>query len=312
MIVVTTPTGLIGHQVVERLLEAGAAVRVIARDPSRLSDAVRARVDVVSGSHGDPAVQDEAFSAASSVFWLVPPDPRATSVHAAFVDFTHPAVDTWVTHGVPRVVGISALGRGTPVAAQAGYVTGSLAMDDLIAGSGVSYRALVCPTFMDNVARQATLIREQGIFTTPVPGEDKRPTCATRDIATVAAALLLADDWTGVDEVPVLGPDDLSYVEMARIAGEVLERPIRYEQTSTEAYRATMIEAGLSDAMAQGMADMALAKARGLDNGVTRSAAYSTPTTFREWCADTLRPLVLGHPPAQHRSAPVARERERR
>ncbi|WP_329057881.1 NmrA family NAD(P)-binding protein [Amycolatopsis sp. NBC_01480] len=312
MIVVTTPTGLIGHQVVGRLLEAGAPVRVIARDPSRLPEAVRAQVEVFPGSHGDRAVLDEAFSGASSVFWLVPPDPRATSVHAAFVDFTRPAVDTWVAHGVPRVVGISALGRGTPVAAQAGYVTGSLAMDDLIAGSGVSYRALVCPTFMDNVTRQATLIREQGVFTTPLPGEDKRPTCATRDIAAVAATLLLAEGWSGVEEVPVLGPEDLSYDEMARIAGDVTERPIRYQQTSAEAYRATMIEAGLSDAMAQGMVDMALAKASGLDNGVTRSAAYSTPATFREWCADTLRPLVLGHPPAQHGSAPVARERERR
>jgi hypothetical protein len=57
------------------------------------------------------------------------------------------------------VVGISALGRG--VVANAGYVTASLAMDDLIAGTGVAYRALTMPSFMDNTLRQVEPIRDQ-------------------------------------------------------------------------------------------------------------------------------------------------------
>lgn len=43
------------------------------------------------------------------------------------------------------MVGVSALGRGTPMAGRAGPVTASLAMDDMIAGSGVAYRALALP-----------------------------------------------------------------------------------------------------------------------------------------------------------------------
>ena len=42
MIVITTPTGDIGRQVLDRVLDSGQAVRVIARDPSRLP-AARAR-----------------------------------------------------------------------------------------------------------------------------------------------------------------------------------------------------------------------------------------------------------------------------
>ena len=37
MIVCTAPTGSIGHQVLEHILGASEPVRVIARDPSRLS-----------------------------------------------------------------------------------------------------------------------------------------------------------------------------------------------------------------------------------------------------------------------------------
>ena len=88
MIVLTTPTGLIGHQVLKNVLDKGEPVRVIARDPSKLPAEVLKRVDVVQGSHADPAVVNKAFRDADAVFWLVPPDPQATSVEAAYVDFS--------------------------------------------------------------------------------------------------------------------------------------------------------------------------------------------------------------------------------
>ena len=53
MIVVTAPTGLIGHQVLNNLLESDEPIRVIARDPSRLPAHTSERVEVVQGSHGD-------------------------------------------------------------------------------------------------------------------------------------------------------------------------------------------------------------------------------------------------------------------
>jgi hypothetical protein len=49
----------------------------------------------------------------------------------------------------------------------------------------------------------------------------------------------------------------------------------------------------MSDAMAQGMTDMARAKNEGLDNAVQRTPQNSTPTSFREWCGEVLRPAVL-------------------
>jgi uncharacterized protein YbjT (DUF2867 family) len=50
MIVVTAPTGNIGNQVLENILDCGEPVRVIARDPSRLPARTRERVEVVQGS----------------------------------------------------------------------------------------------------------------------------------------------------------------------------------------------------------------------------------------------------------------------
>src|SRR5689334_7651972 len=106
MIVLTTPTGLIGHQVLDNLLDRGEELRVIARDPSALPADVREHVDVVEGSHGDAAVVDQAFARADAVFWLTPPDPQAPSVDAAFLGFTRPAAEAFTRHAVARVVGV--------------------------------------------------------------------------------------------------------------------------------------------------------------------------------------------------------------
>jgi uncharacterized protein YbjT (DUF2867 family) len=291
MIVITAPTGLIGRQVLENVLDADVPIRVIARDPSRLSPRVRERVRVVAGSHRDRDVVEEAFAGADRVFWLVPADRRAESVEDAYVGFSRPACEAFAHHGVKRVVGISALGRG--VAGNAGHVTASLAMDDLIASTGVHYRALTMPSFMDNVLRQVDLIRDRGLLLSPTAGDLKAPTCATRDIAAVAARLLLDDTWTGQGAVPVLGPEDLSFEDMARIIAEVLGRPVRFERVPTEAFRATLTANGLSGAMAQAMIDMARAKDEGLDNAEPRTPESTTPTSFRQWCEEILKPAVL-------------------
>ncbi|MBU2666500.1 NAD(P)H-binding protein [Actinoplanes bogorensis] len=292
MNVVTAPTSTIGRQVVQNLLDAGEPVRVVARDPARLAPDVAGRVEVVVGTHRDPAVVAEAFTGAEAVFWLVPADPRATSVDEAYVGFSRPAAEAFQARGVRRVVGISALGRGTPVADRAGLVTGSLAMDDLIAATGVPYRALCMPSFMDNTLRQIAPIKNQGVLYGPIVPGLKAPSVATRDIGAVAARLLRDDSWTGSQEVPVYGPDDLTFDEMAAIISEALGRPVRYQQTPADAYKQNFLGFGYSGAMAQAMLDMAQAKNNGLDNGVSRTPEDSTPTSFRQWCLDVLKEAV--------------------
>jgi len=292
MIVVTTPTGNIGSQVLKDLLSENEPIRVIARDPDRLPPEARTRVDVVVGSHGDGAVANKAFRDADSVFWVVPPDPRAASVDAAYVDFARPAVNALRQQGVKRVVGVSALGRGTPWAGHAGLATASFAMDDLIASSGVSYRALTMPSFMDNLLRQIEPITKNGVFSLPIDGDRKLPSAATSDVAQVAARLLLDHSWTGAASVPVLGPEDLSYNDMARVLSEVLGRPVRFEQISNDAFKARLIGRGMSDAMAQGNVDMWIAKGNGIDNVVKRTPESSTPTTFRDWASQVLKARV--------------------
>jgi uncharacterized protein YbjT (DUF2867 family) len=292
MIVVTTPTGQIGGRVVANLLDRGEPVRVVVRDPARLPARVRENAEVVPGSHGDPDVVAKAFAGADAVFWVPPGDRMADSVMDPYVGFTRPACEAFVSQGVGRVVGVSALGRGVP--GPAGHVTASLAMDDMIAATGVPYRALANPSFMDNVLRQVAVIRDRGVFFGPIAEDLATPLCATRDIADVGTGLLLDTSWTGAGEVAVLGPEDLSHNDMARVMSEVLGRPVRYQRVPYDAFRESLAASGMSEAMARAMVEMMRAKDNGLDNALPRTPENTTPTTFRQWCEEVLRPAVMG------------------
>ncbi|MFJ4333727.1 MULTISPECIES: NAD(P)H-binding protein [unclassified Streptomyces] len=296
MIVITAPTGNIGRRLLPLLLESAPAhderLRVIVRDPARLAAPVRERVEVVTGSHGDPAVVDRAFDGADAVFWLVPPDSSRTP-DDAYRRFSLPAAHALAVHGVGHVVGVSALGRGTPVAGRAGLVTASLAVDDLIAETGVAYRALANPSFFENLLEEADSIREHGCFTDVLDADRKAPLVAVADIAAVAAGLLLDRSWSGTGSVPVLGPRDLSPNDLARIMTEQLGRPVRYERQTFDDLRTTLVGYGLDKDFVDGIVDMKRAKDDGLDAGVPRTPETATPTTFEDWVAQTLKPAVL-------------------
>ena len=265
MIVITAPTGALGHQVLENVLASGEAVRVIVRDPSRLPANVRERVEIVEGSHSEAEVVNQAFVGADAVFWLPPPNPHGPSLEANYVDFTRPACDAIKSQGVQHVVGISALGRGTQWADNAGFATVSLAMDDLLASTGAAYRALTMPSFMDNILFQIEPIKSQGLFFSPIDGDKSAPTCATRDIASAASKLLLDRSWSGQGEQAVLGPEDLSFNDMARIMSEALGKDVRFQQIPFEAFEAQLRKSGMSDAFVQGYVEMMAAKNNSTD-----------------------------------------------
>ena len=293
MIVITAPTGQIGRHVVEDLLARDVPLRLIARDSGKLPEGVRSRVEIVEGSHGEHAVVDRAFDGAEAVFWLAPPAPQRT-LEEVYFEFTRPAAAALCRHGVKRVVSVTALGRGTKWEDRAGLVTASIRMDDLLMASGAAFRGLAMPSFMDNTLRQATALRDRGTIFGLLDPDLKMPVTATRDMGAVAARLLADVSWTGQGEVPVLGPEDLSMNEVASIIADVLGRDVRYQQIPFDAFKQQQMERGSSESFAQGSIDMMRAKNEGLDNVAERAAGTRTPTTFRHWCEEELRPVVLG------------------
>jgi uncharacterized protein YbjT (DUF2867 family) len=289
MIVITAPTGQIGSKLVTSLLRQSEPVRLVVRDPGKLSAEVRERAEIVVGSHRERDVLDRALDGADALFWLMPAAATASSPYEAYVTASIPGADAVVRHAVPRVVIVSALGRGSQI--YAGHISASHAMEDLFRSTGAHVRALALPTFMDNILRQVATIRN-GVVSGTLPAGYTMPWIATKDIAALAAEYLLDRTWTGQDAVEVLGGEDLSYQDVAATLTDVLGTPVRYERGDRAAVGQFLVGRGFSEAMARSMMDMDLAGERGINNASPRTDANTTPTTFREFAVEAVKPAV--------------------
>lgn len=280
MITLTTPTGRIGSKLLQRLLDAGAApLRVIVRDAGKLPAGVRERVETVEGDLNDPLTLQRAFTGACALFWCQPDCPTAPDYVGAYRALAAQARDAVRTAGVSRVVAISAAGAPRR---PAGPITALHQMEAILRESGAACRFLHCGSFFENLLWQWEGITQQGVFAYSLPGDIPSPHLATADIAAVAARWLADAGWEGVDAVPLLGPHDLSYDQMAAELTRQLHRPVRYEALPAEVFRDLMISMGQSPDAAQGLVDM-FAYLEEVDAASLQADRSLTPTTFSQW-----------------------------
>jgi uncharacterized protein YbjT (DUF2867 family) len=288
MIVITTPTGHIGSRLAELLVERGEAIRVIARDPSRLTPAVRESAEVVTGSHADAAVLDAALTGADAFFLIVPPDGRASSVTGHYVEYGRQARAALDRAGVGHAVMISTMGGGND---HAGHLSAARAAEAEVGASGALLRALAPPFFMENLLNQAEAIRG-GVLALPSDAERILPVVATDDLAALAADLLTDRSWDGVSRVPISSTDSLTPEGIASTLGETLGRDVAYHQAPIDAYKERMVGFGMSDAWAGGIAEMAEAQNQGFYDSEVEAARGVAPTTLSKWAETVLRPGV--------------------
>jgi len=288
MIVVTTPTGQIGRNALQSLLAKGEKVRVIARDPSKLPENVKRQAEIVEGSHGDAAVIERALRGADGLLWVVPPEPRSDNVEKDYVDFSRPAAKAIDQAHVHHVVVVKAIAHGTPWVDRAGLATVSERMDELFTATSASVRSIAAPSLMDNMLMQLHPITHQGMFFGPIEATKKIPHLAARDIGYVAADLLVQRDWHGKSTINLLGPENLSFNEVAGIIAEVLGMPVEYQQVPFEGFAAQLQGLGMPESYVRKMVEMMQAKNEGLDNSAPRDTSFATPTTFRQWCEGAL------------------------
>ncbi|MGI5225778.1 hypothetical protein [Actinoallomurus sp. CA-142502] len=107
------------------------------------------------------------------------------------------------------------------------------------------------------------------------------------DLAGVAARALLTDDLTG-RRVRLTGPRSLSHEEMTAIIGEVLARPLRYQEVPAEAAKQAMVQRGFPAPFVEALLAR-YARGAGPAEAVTDEVEkiLGRPArTYAEWVAD--------------------------
>lgn len=281
VIALTTPVGTIGSKVLERLLRNETlSVRAIARHPEKIPPEARARIEIVQGSMDDPDALRRLLDGVQGLFWCQPDPATVEDYSGAYEALAHIGAAAIREARTPRLIAISAAGE--PGDTPAGPISALHRMESILAETGAAVRFLRCGSFFDNLLWQWDQIVERGTFTYPVSGDIPGPHVATRDIAHVAADLLMRPEWEGAEAISLIGPEDMSYDDIAELLSRFLGRPVRYESAEPGEFVGAMQSAGQSASAAQGLVDMFrfLAGKYSTPGDADRSL---TPTTLADW-----------------------------
>jgi hypothetical protein len=80
--------------------------------------------------------------------------------------------------------------------------------------------------------------------------------------------------------------------EQTRERVEIVEASHSKLDVVTKAFRSRLTGNGMSEAMAQSMVNMMVAKSEGMDNAEPRTPQSTSPTSFRQWCEEFLKPAI--------------------
>ena len=252
-IAVTTPTGNIGSKLANLLLERKSDVRVIARHPEKVKDLASRGAQVIAGEHSDPAVVEQAVRGADALFWLTPSamtshDPLGTARRMA-----EAGASVIRKHPELHVVQLSSAGAFLP--SGTGPIVGLYETEEKFRAAGKNIVALRPNEFMENIFFFLPTIIGQGSIYTSIPGAVKAPFIATQDIAEIAVEFLLKP-IDGHHVIDIVGPQEISFDEWARIAGQAIGKQIRLVTIPGDKLKAAMSQGGMSAEMAALMVEM--------------------------------------------------------
>jgi (4-alkanoyl-5-oxo-2,5-dihydrofuran-3-yl)methyl phosphate reductase len=225
---ITGATGNIGSLVVERLLARAERPRLLARDASaaRVRSQYGDRVEVVTG---DLAHADSLAAACRDIdrLFLVTSGPQLATLDAL-------AAQVARASGVGHIVKLSTIdvyhqNVGTGV----WHAQGEAA----IRASGIGYTFVQPSGFMSNALAWASAIRSQGLVCSSA-ADGRIAVIHPHDIADTAVAALTGTSLDGQgQELPITGPQALSYAQMLAMIGGEIGRSLVFQSISDDEER---------------------------------------------------------------------------
>ena len=227
-ILVTGATGNIGGQVIQHLVDRGADVRALVRDPSKAS--FPAGVAVAKGDFLDVDSLHTAFDGVSTLFLLnaVAPD-----------EFTQALIALNVARsaGVERIVYLSVI--HSDVYVNVPHFAGKFGVERMIEQMDFKATILRPAYFIQNDLTIKDVITGYGVYPMPV-GTKGLAMIDVHDIAEIAALELLRREQAAqplpLTRINLVGPDTLTGTDIAAIWSEVLARQINYGGGDTAAF----------------------------------------------------------------------------
>jgi NAD(P)H dehydrogenase (quinone) len=223
LILVTGATGKIGSCIAVNLERLGKKIRLLARDPNKLSGFPHA--DKLKGDYGNVESLDRAFAGVLSAFIVsgyAEPGKRAK--------FHRNAFDAAQRAGVRYLIYLSTLGASP--GSRFPMSRDHYESEQFLKATGVPHTILQ-DSFYSELAVQ--MFNEEGVM--KGPGGQGKVSWVGREEIAEAAAKLLASDRPLLGTFPMTGPSALSLSETAALLSSLKQRTFRYEDEPVEAAR---------------------------------------------------------------------------
>ena len=207
-ILVTGATGLVGRPVVRALVDAGAKVRAVTREPG--DTALPAEVQVVAGNPTAPERLAAALEGVEGIF----PHPRAVGVAAPKM------LEVAKAAGVKRVVVLSAINVDEPIEDQPSRYNGdrNREIEAAALASGLEWVSLRATDFATNALRAwGGQIAAHEVVFGPFADMAEAPVDPA-DLGKIAARALLTDQHLG-PKLQLTGLRSITHREMVEIIG---------------------------------------------------------------------------------------------
>ena len=290
-IAITGATGNTGGRIAQQLVEAGANVTVLVRNPDKLHPVVRQNAIVRQGSLEDTQFVTDATRNAEALYWVVPYNFGAANFRAYQHHVGNVATAAIAANQIPYMVNLSSNGAHLPEGM--GPISGLYEVEQRLNAAASNIIHLRPGFFMENYLMQLEPIRTANSVFLPIAGDRRLAMIATQDIAAVAAELLLQRNWSGHSVLGLHGATDLSFDEAAAILSQELGRSIVHVPITSEQFRDSLLQMGASESVAADYVEMW----QGLSNpeyapAELRTSQTTTPTMFTQFVREQLLPQL--------------------
>jgi uncharacterized protein YbjT (DUF2867 family) len=279
--------GNVGGKVADLLLEGSEQVRALqhARD---LTDLKERGAEVVTGDAMSSDDLRAFFDGAVAALVLLPENVADPMFVEHRRTMSRVIRDALRASGVGHVVALSTVGAA--LADAPGPPGGLHGFEQDLAELETNVLVLRSAAYMDYLLAAVPMIKAQKVNGSAVRPDVRFPMVATKDVAREAADRLRRRDFSGHKVELLLGPEDITMAEATKAIGARLGMPdLPYVEFPSEGVKASLVEAGMSEEVADLLVDMQLALNDGrYFEGFRRTTGSTTPTRLDDFLATAL------------------------
>jgi NAD(P)H dehydrogenase (quinone) len=237
MILVTGASGKTGRAVIAGLLARGADVRALVRRADQQASFSALGVDAAIGSFDQPDTLVPACDGVEAIYHICP------NVSVSELDYARFMVAAAKAGGVGRFVYHSVL---HPQIEAMPHHWAKMRTEEMLFTSGLDLTVLQPTAYMQNLLGAGRGIAEHGVLRVPYPAETRISLVDLNDVAAAAALVLTSDGHVGAT-YELVGTPPLSQNEVAAAIGAALQKSIRVEVETIDAWQARVRDAGMGE-----------------------------------------------------------------